>query len=498
MIPGIILMVIVWAVVIWDKKRRMPAAPPSAAAKDSVGAGEGAASSQKTPAPPAPKPLEPAAAAPPVNPAPPPASPADAKVAEKPKTAPASPAQASPPDATAPVKPAPKKPDGPPGTLPYSLLLEYGTFSHAEVVYDPRLKVFQYRFTGYNSHGTTETLLESPWVAPRDLFAFLHRKDKMQWQVAAADETLRAIVAHCAGFYSQAAADLKRLKLSGPARWGGFVVKHLVDTRPDRQAYLVEMPFRRLASSLRFRGRRYRGGIPHQGLSKRARALLPVKIFPRYREESIQRAVLTLQDFREPQAAQERREFFVFLTAQGRDLAFLPLLAWQELPAAEPSVTRLAALMPAVVEIRDRERANAHDTGTWHREWYPEESLTPKAALEAGRGLAGALARCHRAGFVLRDVALHTLCVRGDGRYCLRSIDGARQAKGLPGVVEGTLPPYLPPEALEGRPFDCGMDVFALGRCLVMLLWGREAIGVQEGPVPIDLPPNPCTSPRVS
>jgi hypothetical protein len=89
------------------------------------------------------------------------------------------------------------------------------------------------------------------------------------------------------------------------------------------------------------------------------------------------------------------------------------------------------------------------------------------------RDVASSLAVLHARRLVHRDVTLRNIHCTRAGRCKLIDF-GAVTRMGSVDSVVGT-PPYLPPEALDGRALDARADLFALGAALYRLLTGRHA-----------------------
>jgi serine/threonine-protein kinase len=103
-------------------------------------------------------------------------------------------------------------------------------------------------------------------------------------------------------------------------------------------------------------------------------------------------------------------------------------------------------------------------------------SLAPLPWTTVGRYLrevATSLALLHARKLVHRDVTPQNVRVGQDG-HCKLIDFGALADFGASGVVIGT-PPCVPPEAVDGKPIDQRLDLYALGCLGYWLLTGRHA-----------------------
>ena len=89
------------------------------------------------------------------------------------------------------------------------------------------------------------------------------------------------------------------------------------------------------------------------------------------------------------------------------------------------------------------------------------------------REVASSLALLHARKLVHRDVTPQNVRVTADG-HCKLIDFGALADFGASGAVIGT-PPCVPPEAVDGKPLDQRLDLYALGCLGYYLLTGRHA-----------------------
>ncbi len=125
-------------------------------------------------------------------------------------------------------------------------------------------------------------------------------------------------------------------------------------------------------------------------------------------------------------------------------------------------------------------------------------SMAPKRVARLGMQICDALAACHDAGLVHRDVKPQNVMVderRSSGEHATlfdlgiakptRDGDGEQRAQHLThtGMVIGS-PPYMSPEQCNGRPIGPASDVYSLGAVLYEMAAGRPPF---EGPTNVDL-----------
>lgn len=132
---------------------------------------------------------------------------------------------------------------------------------------------------------------------------------------------------------------------------------------------------------------------------------------------------------------------------------------------------------PRIIEVRDYgvDTQGAYYTmellaGADMRELSP---LPWSVACMYLREVATSLALLHARKLVHRDVTPQNVRVTADG-HCKLIDFGALADFGSSGSVVGT-PPFVPPEALEGKPIDERLDLYALGCLAYFLLTGRHA-----------------------
>lgn len=105
------------------------------------------------------------------------------------------------------------------------------------------------------------------------------------------------------------------------------------------------------------------------------------------------------------------------------------------------------------------------------------ETMTPDRAVAIVHGMLQALAACHRAGVLHRDIKPGNVMVSRDGAVKLTDFGVARTATSdltLQGTLLGT-PAYMSPELFEtGAVVDNRSDVYACGVVLYELLTGRK------------------------
>ncbi len=89
------------------------------------------------------------------------------------------------------------------------------------------------------------------------------------------------------------------------------------------------------------------------------------------------------------------------------------------------------------------------------------------------RDIASSLALMHSRGLIHRDVTPRNIRCTADGRAKLLDF-GAMATMDARGRLMGT-PPFVPPEAVQGRPLDARADLYALGGVAYWLLLGRNA-----------------------
>jgi serine/threonine protein kinase len=107
-----------------------------------------------------------------------------------------------------------------------------------------------------------------------------------------------------------------------------------------------------------------------------------------------------------------------------------------------------------------------------------EGRMEPAAALDVARDLAAALAACHEAGIVHRDVKPENVMFGADGRARLLDLGLARYAEAgaavtHEGMVLGT-PRYMAPEQAGGGEVTAASDLYALGCVAFEMLAGRS------------------------
>ena len=394
-----------------------------------------------------------------------------------------------------------------------------GTYSYSVLTYDTETLSITYKSYSWNSHGTTETFHGEENVNPLELFPFLVKcSNEERAREIMADPALQDICKRYAEQVQPFLQAFQELQRMIPLDWNSWeigarlyasgsstIFEAIRKIEPGRNTVTVHRRFILdyffVKSMYQKYGEMMEHSIsPHSQKSTREKRYLHKKVLEGVQRDSLMRlrsdiAVLKFCEMLPSNTSDDLRVVCAFLMRHRSEDTIHRLDAWHLMPAAKGRRSWLVLMQQALQTLSSGVPNGLSHSSDVYRLYHtvdepddnslfsPSKSrggrwvaaLPPEYVLSQGRRIAKALSLCHRNGIVHRDVTVDNLfCVNGKNDLCLGDFGIAcRLPVRFSRVSHGT-PIFIPPEMIEGQPYDFSVDVFALGRCMQLMLWGMQ------------------------
>lgn len=394
----------------------------------------------------------------------------------------------------------------------------YGTYSNSVLTFDSETLEITYKEYSWNSHGTTETYHGKIIIDPPELFSFLVERCKEE----RAKEIMEnpALIDVCERYAEQVRPfqeAFQKLQRRIPLDWkswelgvrlyaGSSSSIFEVNRSDGVDKHIPAVPEKYLMDYIYFNSHyrtvgELRKQDTHSGDEKRKRLerYLNKKVLAEAKRESLlgltSGSVLKFSKTLPARTDDDARAVCIFLMQHQNEDTIRRLDAWYMLPAVNGCfswlIQRLEALQPLTSCAPKGLSLTPNvfrfyferDEASEYCVYVPSRShacvwitaLPPEYVLRQGRRIAKALSLCHRNGIVHRDVTVDNLfCINKQKDLCLGDFEIAcRLPTRFSSVAYGT-PIFMPPEMLNGQPYGFSADVFALGRCMQLMLWGMQ------------------------
>lgn len=396
--------------------------------------------------------------------------------------------------------------------------VDTSTYEHSVLAYDTETLAITFEYSTWNSHGTTETYHGEEIVNPPDLYEYLRkhfREEKVREIMA--NPVLDDVSKRYAEQVQPFLQIYKELQHRIPLGWSSWEIGARLHTgssstifrarwKKESAARARIVPMGYMLSYLTMKSKYQKSGelweysYPHDQQSKRVEKYLRKKVLEEAKRDlrsgkCSDPAILKFCDFLPSTTPDDARAVCAFLMRNRNEDTIHHLDAWHLMQGADQQlswlVLRQKALQPLTSGVPDglsyssdvyrlyldpdQALENSHYSLSESKENTWVRSLSPEYVLKQARRIAKALSLCHQDGIIHRDVTVDNLfCVNEKNDLCLGDFGIACRLPARFSRVSYGTPIFMPPEMLNGLPYDFSADVFALGRCMQLMLWGMQ------------------------
>lgn len=394
----------------------------------------------------------------------------------------------------------------------------YDAYFNSMLTFDSETLIITYKEYSWNSHGTTETCHGEIIVNPPELYSFLveHCKEERAKEIMENPdlidvceryaEQVRPFREAFQELQRRSPLDWKSWELGARLYAGGSSSIFEAKRSDGLDKHKPAVPKKYLMNYIYFNSHYRRYGElrtcdihPGDEKSKRLKRYLNKIVLAEAKRESLlgltSGSVLKFSKTLPARTDDDARAVCAFLMRHRNEDTIRRLNAWHMQPAVNGRfpwlIQRLEALQPLTSgvpkgisltpdvfrlyfeRVDDSEYVYFYPSRSHPCVWV--RALPPDYVLRQGRRIAKALSLCHRNGIVHRDVTVDNLFrINKQKDLCLGDFGIAcRLPTRFSPVAYGT-PVFMPPEMLDGQPYGFSADVFALGRCMQLMLWGMQ------------------------